>query len=92
MTACCSIAPTGEILVIINGVNVADDTIAPDTTRSTARAFERAARKARTEASYNKTDRSRFGINRGTGAAKVAKRLAARASRRHAHAICREGI
>ena len=55
-------------------------------------AAERHARKARTEASYSKSDRSRHGIGRGKGYAKITKRLAARSDRRLARAICREAI
>lgn len=57
-------------------------------TRSTARH----ARKAHTEARYNKSDRHRWGIGRGHPDAKHTKRQAARANRRHDKAICCESI
>ena len=52
----------------------------------------RCVRKARTEASYNKSDRSRFGIGRGKPATGRIKRAANRANRRFDAAICRDAL
>ena len=52
----------------------------------------RCVRKARTEASYNKSDRAKHGIGRGNGTARSYKRTANRANRRLDAAICRDAL